>query len=295
MEKDVEKKHTLKPLLFKLAIPLALSLAGIIISTLTRKPKRRRRPTTQEQDQMDYPETMSQYELQVEEDFPGGGDGDEAEWEEEEEKEEEEQDKVEETPFVGAQHLLEKAEEQEICIQQCVEVGSNSEEPIEEEVRCQFASLEDRQSVLESQFYDYCNMKEQESAFQKLQIMRLGLKLESLESQNRRREGIIAEFRGTMEQVDLMRTEIKLLRRKARKLTRANKECSDLLQQHAQQIQAKEEMSRSNEEEIHRATKGIKEIANQLHEEIKAVEKLERRALEVKCLLFFTLALNIFD
>lgn len=270
MEKDTKEKHALNPLLFKLAIPLALSLVGVIISTLTRKPKRRMKPT-EEQHQMGYPESMSQYEFEDEEDSSEERD-DEVELEEEEKDDEYE----EETPLAVA-HLLEKVDEQEISIQQCLE-GSNSEEQIQD-LRCLFASLEDRESILESQFYDYCKMREQESAFQKLQIMCLGLKLESLESQNQRLEGIVAEFRGATEQVDLMRAEIKLLRRKANKLNRANRECSNLIRQHAPIIQAKEEISGTNKE-FHQETKESKEVADQLYKEIKAEEKLKRRALE---------------
>ncbi|XP_020257543.1 protein CHUP1, chloroplastic-like isoform X1 [Asparagus officinalis] len=213
---------------------------------------------------MDYPESMSQYEFEEEESS------------EEENDEAKEENEVEEEKPQTSIHLSENM--RQISIERINE-GSSTEEQIEG-VRCQVAPLADRQSVLESQFYDYCSVKEQESTFQKLQIMCLGLKLESLESRNQRLEDTIAELREAVENVDVMRADIKLLQKKAKKLTKENKECSKLIQQYVPKFEAKEEISRSNEN-LHLATKEIKEVADQLHKEIKRIElKLETRASE---------------
>ncbi|KAM0894119.1 hypothetical protein ACQ4PT_024673 [Festuca glaucescens] len=81
------------------------------------------------------------------------------------------------------------------------------------------SALEERASGIESQFHDYCDMKEQESTYQKMQIMCLGMKLELMEAQNQRLEAAATEIRAAAEEFAVMRASLDALQNKFRKIT----------------------------------------------------------------------------
>lgn len=86
------------------------------------------------------------------------------------------------------------------------------------------STLEERATGIESRFHDYCDMKEQESTYQKMQIMCLGMKLELLESQNQRLEAAAAEIHAAAEEFAAMRAKLDALQNKFSKLTRRSRQ-----------------------------------------------------------------------
>ena len=86
------------------------------------------------------------------------------------------------------------------------------------------SALEERASGIESRFQDYCDMKEQESTYQKMQIMCLGMKLELMESQNQRLEAATVEIRAAAEEFVMMRANLDVLQNKFRKVTKKSKQ-----------------------------------------------------------------------
>jgi hypothetical protein len=86
------------------------------------------------------------------------------------------------------------------------------------------STLEERAAGIESRFHEYCDMKEQESTYQKMQIMCLGMKLELMESQNQRLEAGAAEIRAAAEEFAVMRASLDALQNKFRKITKKSKQ-----------------------------------------------------------------------
>ncbi|KAM0912483.1 hypothetical protein ACQ4PT_012764 [Festuca glaucescens] len=93
-----------------------------------------------------------------------------------------------------------------------------------ESLKLAVSALEERASGIESRFHDYCDMKEQESTYQKMQIMCLGMKLELMESQNQRLEAAAVEIRTAAEEFAVMRASLDALQNKFRKITKKSKE-----------------------------------------------------------------------
>ncbi|KAG8080972.1 hypothetical protein GUJ93_ZPchr0007g4174 [Zizania palustris] len=91
------------------------------------------------------------------------------------------------------------------------------------------SSLEERAVSMEAQFHDYCDMKEQESTYQKMQIMCLGMKLEQLESQNQRLEAAAAEIRASAEEFATVRAKFDELQSKFKKIWKKNKQDFDAI------------------------------------------------------------------
>jgi hypothetical protein len=93
-----------------------------------------------------------------------------------------------------------------------------------ESLKCAVSALEERAAGIELRFHDYCDMKEQESTYQKMQIMCLGMKLELMESQNQRLEAAATEIRAAAEEFAVMRASLDALQNKFRKITKKSKQ-----------------------------------------------------------------------
>lgn len=91
------------------------------------------------------------------------------------------------------------------------------------------SALEERAAGIESRFHDYCDIQEQESTYQKMQIMCLGMKLELLESQNQRLEAAATEIRAAAEEFAVMRANLDALQSKFRKVTKKSKQEFDAI------------------------------------------------------------------
>ncbi|THU65385.1 hypothetical protein C4D60_Mb05t03080 [Musa balbisiana] len=250
MEKERNRREEIKTLLLKLAIPLSLPLAGFTFSIIAKKSRTSSKSpssTSSQVDQlMDSSPCISLSEFEDEVSLQGQ-ESSSMYLQEEEEEEEEEIMRVQcpENPC-------------EVSIINFQDAHSLEEEV--ESLKCLVDSINGRSCEVESQFWDYCDAKEQESQLQKLKLECLGLKLECLEAQNQRLEATISKQQGALESLESMRTELKCLRRKAKKLSKLNRLHLHEARRQALILDARDaELSKINEE-----LKGVKDIANQL-------------------------------
>ncbi|CAL9153602.1 unnamed protein product [Musa hybrid cultivar] len=244
MERGQTRREGIKPLVLKLAIPLALPLVGFIFSTITRKCRTRNRAPSSASSRegsltMDSSESVSLYESEDEESSRG---------QEEAQRE-----------------LVEHCDPSEVVRVQCPE---NLEGEIES-LKCLVSAMDDRASEAESQFQDYRDAKEKESLFQKLQIMCLGFQLECLETRNQRLEATIADQQTALEKLEEMRAELKWLRREGKKLAKV-----DGLHLHEARRQARILGAREAElSQIKEELRYVKDLADHLQEEKKALDQ----------------------
>ncbi|XP_073108240.1 protein CHUP1, chloroplastic isoform X1 [Elaeis guineensis] len=276
MEREKKRKEDIKPLLLllKVAIPLAFPLAGFILSTLTTNSRTERttQPSCPPQEQMDNTLSNSQYEHGEDERSHGLNTSSMYQ-----EKGEDEPEKREPSVSLHDSSSLEVTRVRcsnnvrEISIKQSQD-GPNLEEDIET-LKSQIAALQEKEHEFDSQIYQYCNLREQESAIQKLQIMCLGFKLESLEAQNQRLEDTIVELREGMKQYDMMTDVLGSLQRKVKKLHKTNRLHSRLIHRQSLDLDAREVELSMAKQELKQATKEIKDLADQLHQDNKAMEE----------------------
>ncbi|XP_066396889.1 protein CHUP1, chloroplastic-like [Miscanthus floridulus] len=129
------------------------------------------------------------------------------------------------------------------------------------------SALEDRACAIEAQFHEYCNMKEQESAYQKMQIMCLGMKLELLESQNQRLEAAAAEIRAGAEEFAAMRGKLDRLQGKFKTMSKRSKQDSDAVGERIVALDVKHAQMARRCEEFEQAMEEMKQLTVQLMEQ----------------------------
>ncbi|CAN6209559.1 unnamed protein product [Urochloa humidicola] len=131
------------------------------------------------------------------------------------------------------------------------------------------SALEDRACSMEAQFNEYCDMKEQESAYQKMQIMCLGMKLELLESQsqNQRLEAAAAEIRAAAEEFAAMKGKLDRLQSKFKKITKRSKQDSDNFDEKILALDAKQSQMVRRCEEFEHCMEEMKQLTLQLQEQ----------------------------
>ncbi|WOK99388.1 protein CHUP1, chloroplastic [Canna indica] len=293
MERRNNRGEEIKGLLLKLAIPLSLPLSALIFSIFTRnsRAKGSRTPTSfssQAESLMDSSESISSTSLL---EFEAMDSSECHIYQEEEEDEKSEamdsfgtlellRKKKDLSPSVSLYEFEEEEEEMvnssKIMRAQCSENPSdifitnfqdgNTLEQEIEGLKSRLSELENGATEIESQIREYCDAKEQESLYQKLQIMCLGFKLECLEAQNQRLEDAIANQGGAFKK---LRVELKTLQRKVKKLSRVDR--LHLLQARQQALllnSREDELLRINEE-----LNEVKDLAAEMMEEKKALDK----------------------
>ena len=129
------------------------------------------------------------------------------------------------------------------------------------------SALEDRACAIEAQFHEYCDMKEQESAYQKMQIMCLGMKLELLESQNQRLEAAAAEIRAGAEEFAAMRGKLDRLQGKFKTMSKRSKQDSDAVGERIVALDVKHAQMARRCEEFEQAMEEMKQLTVQLLEQ----------------------------
>ncbi|TKW30911.1 hypothetical protein SEVIR_2G069600v4 [Setaria viridis] len=129
------------------------------------------------------------------------------------------------------------------------------------------SALEDRACSMEAQFNEYCDMKEQESAYQKMQIMCLGMKLELLESQNQRLEAAAVEIRAAAEEFAAMKGKLDMLQSKFKKITKRSKQDSDAFGEKILALNVKQSQMARRCEEFEQAMEEMKQLTLQLQEQ----------------------------
>lgn len=135
-------------------------------------------------------------------------------------------------------------------------------------LRLMVSALEGRACSMEAQFHEYCDMKEQESAYQKMQIMCLGMKLELLESQNQRLEAAAAEIRAAAEEFAAMKGKLDRVHWKLSRISRRSKRDSDAVGEKIQALDAKQAQMARRCEEFEQCMEEMKQLVTlQLQEQ----------------------------
>uniref|UniRef100_A0A0D9WWD3 peptidylprolyl isomerase n=1 Tax=Leersia perrieri TaxID=77586 RepID=A0A0D9WWD3_9ORYZ len=129
------------------------------------------------------------------------------------------------------------------------------------------SALEEQAASIESQFHDYCNMKEQESTYQKMQIMCLGMKLEQLESQNQRLEAAATEIRAAAEEFATMRANFDALQSKSKKIWKKNKQDLEAIDGRILAIDAREAEMATRCEGFEKYMEEMKQLTSQLQKD----------------------------
>ncbi|KAF0908871.1 hypothetical protein E2562_028751 [Oryza meyeriana var. granulata] len=129
------------------------------------------------------------------------------------------------------------------------------------------SALEEQAASIESQFHDYCDMKEQESTYQKMQIMCLGMKLEQLESQNQRLEAAAVEIRAAAEEFATMRAKFDALQSKSKKIWKKNKQDLDAIDERILVLDAKEAEMATRCQGFEQYMEEMKQLTLQLQKE----------------------------
>ncbi|CAN6171216.1 unnamed protein product [Urochloa humidicola] len=129
------------------------------------------------------------------------------------------------------------------------------------------SALEDRACSMEAQFNEYCDMKEQESAYQKMQIMCLGMKLELLESQNQRLEAAAVEIRAAAEEFAVMKGKLNRLQSKFKKIAKRSKQDSDAFGEKILALDAKQSQMTRRCQEFEQCMEEMKQLTLQLQEQ----------------------------
>ncbi|KAK3124659.1 hypothetical protein QOZ80_7BG0590200 [Eleusine coracana subsp. coracana] len=129
------------------------------------------------------------------------------------------------------------------------------------------SGLEERACSFEAQFHDYCDMKEQELAYQKMQIRCLGMKLELLESQNQRLEAAAMEIRAAAEEFAAMRGKLDRLQSKLNKITKSTKRDSDAVDKRILALDVKQAQMSRRCEELEQCMEEMKQLTLQLQEQ----------------------------
>ncbi|KAE8800393.1 protein CHUP1, chloroplastic-like [Hordeum vulgare] len=126
------------------------------------------------------------------------------------------------------------------------------------------SALEERAAGIESRFQGYCDMKEQESTYQKMQIMCLGMKLEVLESQNQRLEAAATEIRAAAEEFAVMRASLDALQSKFRKVAKKSKQEFDAIDGRILALDAREAEMATRCQGFEQLMAEMKELVSQL-------------------------------
>uniref|UniRef100_A0A0E0LI11 Uncharacterized protein n=1 Tax=Oryza punctata TaxID=4537 RepID=A0A0E0LI11_ORYPU len=136
-----------------------------------------------------------------------------------------------------------------------------------ESLKRMVSALEEQAANIESQFHEYCDMKEQESTYQKMQIMCLGMKLEQLESQNQRLEAAAVQIRAAAEEFTTMRARFDALQSKSKKIWKKNKQDLDAIDERVLALDAREAEMATRCQGFEQFMEEMKQLTLQLQKE----------------------------
>ncbi|KAK2965371.1 LOW QUALITY PROTEIN: hypothetical protein RJ640_024113 [Escallonia rubra] len=268
MEGSRTKVDVMKPLLFKAGIPVAISVAGFIFSRFMTWKSSILKASSSDQAQVNSLQTSLEELCRHEESFLS----------------------------LDSTSLTHNVEDEIFStdIQQKTSAESLQTEDrcykLEEEVeglKTQIEGFQAREWKLGTRFLHYQDLKEQELILVELlhrlvleidRVEFLDRELHSIEAENKRFEGMVAEFLNVLEQLECSRMENGLLHRKVQKLLRELKERSRALE--GQNLQIKKQRLCSHEE-IERRAAAIKGLEDEIDELKTVVMRLQEEKSEL--------------
>ncbi|KAK6125123.1 hypothetical protein DH2020_041136 [Rehmannia glutinosa] len=144
--------------------------------------------------------------------------------------------------------------------------------------------LEERERLLEIQLLEYYGLKEQETAVMELQNrLRIhnmeaklyNLKIESLQSDNRRLEAQVADYEKVVTELEAAKAKIKLLRKKLMSEAEQNREQLLYLQERVMKLQDEEKNGVEIDRDVKMQLRKMKELEDELEEMKKSNESLK--------------------
>ncbi|GAV75930.1 hypothetical protein CFOL_v3_19406 [Cephalotus follicularis] len=150
--------------------------------------------------------------------------------------------------------------------------------------------LQERERDLEVQLLEYYGLKEQEAATMELQnrlkinnmeAKLLSLKIESLQSDNRRLEAQVADNAKVVSELEAARSKIKLLKKKLRSEAQDNKEQITVLQKRVAKLQEQEYEAVSSDPHIELKLQRIKDLEGEAEDLRKSNMRLQMENSEL--------------
>ena len=129
--------------------------------------------------------------------------------------------------------------------------------------------LQERETNLEVQLLEYCGIKEQEAAVMELQnrlkisnmeTKMFNLKVETLQSENRRLEAQVVDHAKLMTELETTKTKVKFLKKKLKYEAEQNREHIMNLKQKVAKLQDNEYNASANDQEIQIKLKRLKDL-----------------------------------
>ncbi|KAJ4812982.1 Hydroxyproline-rich glycoprotein family protein [Rhynchospora pubera] len=139
------------------------------------------------------------------------------------------------------------------------------------------SDVEEETNQMQSDFSEYCNMKNYESLVEKLQIMCLGLKIEHLEDQNQRLEETISKIKDEKKEFEAMTVEIQSLRKNFEKISKRNEQTLLMVHRRMQDYEARQSELLKRNEELEMALRNAKDMI-QMKE--KCTSKMKELTIE---------------
>lgn len=136
-------------------------------------------------------------------------------------------------------------------------------------LRSMIIMLQERETNLEVQLLEYCGIKEQEAAVMELQnrlkisnmeTKMFNLKVETLQSENRRLEAQVVDHAKLMTELETTKTKVKFLKKKLKYEAEQNREHIMNLKQKVAKLQDNEYNASANDQEIQIKLKRLKDL-----------------------------------
>ncbi|XP_045788274.1 protein CHUP1, chloroplastic [Trifolium pratense] len=145
--------------------------------------------------------------------------------------------------------------------------------------------LQERERSLEVQLLEYCGLREQETVVMELQnrlkisnmeTKMFNLKVETLQSENRRLEAQISDHAKVVSELESSKTKVKFLKKKIRYEAEQNKEHIIILKQKVSKLQDLESKAVANDQEIQMKLKRLKDLEDEVEQWKKSNLRLEK-------------------
>ena len=168
--------------------------------------------------------------------------------------------------------------------------GSSERDDYEQEIRQlrnMIRVLQERERSLEVQLLEYCGLREQEAAVMELQnrlkisgmeAKMFNLKVETLQSENRRLEAQLADHAKVVAELETAKTKVKLLKKKIKYEAEQNREQIMNLKHKVAKLQDHES---KGDRDIQEKLERLKELESEAEELRKSIKRLEMENSEL--------------
>ncbi|KAJ1701162.1 hypothetical protein LUZ63_000941 [Rhynchospora breviuscula] len=137
------------------------------------------------------------------------------------------------------------------------------------------SDVEEEANQMQSDFSEYCNLKNYESLVEKLQIMCLGLKIEHLEDQNQSLEETISKIKEEKKEFEAMTVEIQSLKKNFEKISKRNEQTLLMVHRRMQDYEARQSELLKRNEELEMALRDAKDMTQMKEKSTSKMKELK--------------------